>query len=191
MAFASHMHLRSPSSSTIVSNKRKFFQTVFDWKLWEKAARDPKMTTYLNQGVKAKMCETTPFVSAVGAQYIAALAKIELACDSIQEQGATLSTCIGLADGVIHPASDCDNHIAKSLLTDVSKIWSTMVIRATPFSSDLFQHTHPHHQVLFSSKPHRPGSHQWRPAQTMLATSARTPSRRPGRVLPGWRVLSL
>ena len=37
-------------------------QTVFDWKFWEKAARDPKMTAYLNHGVKAKMCETTPFV---------------------------------------------------------------------------------------------------------------------------------
>ena len=40
-------------------------QTVFDWNFWEKAAHDPKMTAYLNHGVKAKMCETTPFVNAV------------------------------------------------------------------------------------------------------------------------------
>ena len=74
-------------------------QTVFDWKFWEKAARDPKMTAYLNHGVKAKMCETTPYVNSVGTQYIAARAKIELACDSIREQGPALSTCIGLAHG--------------------------------------------------------------------------------------------
>ena len=30
-------------------------QTVFDWKCWEKAVRDPKTTAYLNRGVKAKM----------------------------------------------------------------------------------------------------------------------------------------
>ena len=41
-------------------------QTVFDWKFWEKAERDLKMSTYLNQGVKAKMCETTSFVNTAG-----------------------------------------------------------------------------------------------------------------------------
>ena len=46
-------------------------QTVFDWKLCEKAARDPKTTTYLNQGAKAKMRETTPFANTVGMQYTA------------------------------------------------------------------------------------------------------------------------
>ena len=51
---------------------------IFDWKVCEKAAQDPKMTTYLHQGVKAKMCETTPFANTVGTQYIAARAKIEL-----------------------------------------------------------------------------------------------------------------
>ena len=50
-------------------------QTVFDWKFWERAARDPKMTTYLKHGVKAKMCETTPFVNSVGSQYIASSGK--------------------------------------------------------------------------------------------------------------------
>ena len=51
-----------------------------------------------------------------------------------------------------------------------------MVMRTndvTPFSSDLFQQIHPHHQVLLSCKPHRPGCHQWRPAQTTLATEVR------------------
>ena len=74
---------------------------------------------------------------------------------------------------LIHPASDCDNHIAKALLTDVSNTWSTMVMRTTPFPTELFQQVHPHHQVLLSCKPHRPGCHQWRPAQTTLATEVR------------------
>ena len=58
-------------------------QTVFDWKVWEKAAHDPKMTRYLNQGVKAKTRETIPYVNTVGTQHFAARAKIELAleCD--------------------------------------------------------------------------------------------------------------
>ena len=64
------------------------------------------MTAFLNHGVKAKMCETAPYVNSVGTQYIAARAKVELACDSTQQQGLALSTCIGLADGVIHPATE-------------------------------------------------------------------------------------
>ena len=65
-------------------------QTVFDWKLWEKAARDPKMTAYLTHSVKAKMCETAPFVNSVGSQYITSRAQLELACDSIRRQGPAL-----------------------------------------------------------------------------------------------------
>ena len=38
--------------------------------------------------------------------------------------------------------------------------------------SDLFP-CHPHHQVLLSCKPHRPGCHQRRPAQTTLAEEVR------------------
>ena len=114
MAYASQMQFEVLRRA-LCHNKQNL-KPSFDWKFWEKAARDPKMTTYLNQGVKRRrMCETTPFVNTVGTQYIAARAKIELAWDSIREQGPALSTCIGLADGVIHPASDCDNHIAKPL----------------------------------------------------------------------------
>ena len=107
-----------------------------------------------------------------GTQYIAARAKIELACDSIREQGPALSTRIGLADRRIHQVSEYDNNIAKVLLTVLSNTWSTMVMRTTPFPSDLFQ-AHPHHQVLLSRKHHRPGCRQWRPAQTTLAEEAR------------------
>ena len=62
-------------------------QTIFDWQFWEKAARDPKMTAYLNHGVKAKMCETNPFVNNVGSQYVASRAQIEKACDSLRSMG--------------------------------------------------------------------------------------------------------
>ena len=43
-----------------------------------------------------------------------------------------------------------------------------MVMRTRQFSDDLFQHIHPHHQVLLSCKPHRPGCHQWRPLQQSI-----------------------
>ena len=45
----------------------------------------------LNHGVKAKMCETTPYVNSVGTQYIAARANIELACDSVRDRGLPLA----------------------------------------------------------------------------------------------------
>ena len=54
---------------------------VLDWKFWERATQDPKMTYYLKQGVKAKMCETTLFVNTLGTQYMAARARVELACE--------------------------------------------------------------------------------------------------------------
>ena len=84
MAYANQMQFEVLRRALWVQEAQP--QTVFDWKFWEKAARDPKMTAYLNHGVKAKMRETTPYVNSVGAQYIAARAKIELACDSIREQ---------------------------------------------------------------------------------------------------------
>ena len=157
-------------------------QTVFDWKFWEKAARDPKMSTYLDQGVKAKMFETTPFVNTVGTQHIATCAKIELACDFIREQDAALSTRIGLADGRMHPASDCDNTIAKTLLTDLSNTWSTMVMRTLRFHQTCSKKSI--HVIKFFCPAHRPGCPQWRPAQTMLGRrSVRTQRRCHCRVL--------
>ena len=71
-------------------------QAVFNWQFWERAAQDPKMTSYLTHGVKAKMCETTPFVNTVGAHYAASRAQIEQACDSLRQQGSSRVTTIGL-----------------------------------------------------------------------------------------------
>ena len=68
--------------------------TVFNRQFWEKAAHDSKMTSYLTQGVKAKMCETTPFVNTVGA--VASRAQLEQACDSLRQQGSSMKTTIGL-----------------------------------------------------------------------------------------------
>ena len=63
-------------------------------------------------------------------------------------------TSLGLADGRIHQVSECDNTIAKILLTDLADTWSTMVMRTTPFPVDLLKEVRPHYQVLLSSKPH-------------------------------------
>ena len=60
------------------------------------------MTPYLNHVVKAKMCETTPFVNTVGAHYVASRAHIEQACDSLRHQGQSMETKIGLSKGDIY-----------------------------------------------------------------------------------------
>ena len=85
MAFASHIQFKVLRRALWVQQTQP--QTVFDWKFWERAARDAKMTAFLNHGVKVKQCETTSFVNSVGSQYIAARAQVELACDSIRNQG--------------------------------------------------------------------------------------------------------
>ena len=64
------------------------------------------MTAHLNHGVKAKMCETTPFVNSVGAHYVASEAQIEQACDSLRSRGQSITTCIGLSKGLVHPIEE-------------------------------------------------------------------------------------
>ena len=117
---------------------------IFNWQFWERAAKDPEMTAYLTHGVKAKMCETTPFVNTVGAHYVASRAQLEQACDSLRQQGSSRVT---------------------TLLVPKAAIWSTMVMHTHPFTHDILQNVHPYHEVLLSCKPHRPGCHQWRPLQ--------------------------
>ena len=53
-------------------------------------------------------------------------------------------------------------------MVDVPGRWSAIVMRTNPFPSDLFKDTHLHHRVLLSTKPHRPGCHQWRPACSIM-----------------------
>ena len=163
MTYASQMQFEVLRRALWVQQAKP--QTVFDWKFWEKAAHDPKMTAYPNHGVKAKMCEMTPFVNTVGARYVASRAYIEQACDSLRSQGQSITTCIGLSKAVVYRMEESNEPIVKSLLKDVNNTWSTMVMRTRPFSEDLFQCTHPNHQVLLSCKPHRPGCLEWRPMQ--------------------------
>ena len=85
MAYASQMQFEVLRRALWVQTAHP--DTVFNWQFWESAAHDPKMTSYLSHGVKAKMCETIPFVNSVGAQYIASRAQIEKACDSLRQQG--------------------------------------------------------------------------------------------------------
>ena len=166
MAYASQMQFEVRRALWVQQARP---QTVFSWQFWEKAAHDPKMTAYLNHGVKAKMCETTPFVNTVGAHYVASRAHIEQACDSLRSQGQSMMTHIGLSKGDVYPLAESHQMIVDALLEHVNETWSTMVMRTQPFPDDLFQHVHPHHQVLLSCKPHRPGCHQWRPGPTPAA----------------------
>ena len=66
MAYASQMQFEVLRRALWV--QQAYPDTVFNWQFWEKAAHDPKMSSYLSHGVKAKMCETTPFVNSVGTQ---------------------------------------------------------------------------------------------------------------------------
>ena len=94
MAYASQMQFEVLRRALWVQQAHP--DTVFNWQFWERAAQDPKMTSYLFHGVKAKMYETTPFVNSVGTQYIASRAQIEKACDSLGQQGSSMKKAIGL-----------------------------------------------------------------------------------------------
>ena len=113
------------------------------------------------------MCETTPFVNTVGAHYVASRAQLEQACDSLRQQGSSRVTTIGLSkvDVCADMTESPSCTIAEALLVPKAAIWSTMVMHTHPFTHDILQHVHPHHEVLLSCKPHRPGRHQWRPLQ--------------------------
>ena len=165
MAYASHMQFEVLRRALWVQQAQP--QTVFNWQFWERAAQDPKMTSYLSHGVKAKMCETTPFVNTVGTHYMASRAQIEQACDSLRQQGSSQVSTIGLskvdvcASTTVTESPSCT--MVEALPVPKTAIWSTMVMHTSPFSSDILQKVHPHHEVLLSCKPHRPGCHQWRP----------------------------
>ena len=97
MAYASQMQFEVLRRALWVQQAHP--DTIFNWQFWERAAHDPKMTSYLSNGVKAKMCVTTPFVNSVGTQYIASRAQIEQACDSLRQQGESMYQSIGLWHG--------------------------------------------------------------------------------------------
>ena len=54
MAYASQMQFEVLRRALWAQQAKP--QTIFNWQFWERAAHDPKMTAYLNHGVKAKMC---------------------------------------------------------------------------------------------------------------------------------------
>ena len=104
-------------------------------------AQDPKMTSYLTHGVKAKMCETTPFVNTVGSHYVASRAQIEQACDSLRQQGSSKVSTIGLskvdvcASTTRTESPSCT--MVEALLVPKTAIWSTMVMH-TAYSTLTF-----------------------------------------------------
>ena len=147
-------------------------QRIFNWQFWERASHDPKMTSYLTHGVKAKMCETTPFANSVGTQYVASRAQLEQACDSLRQQGSSRKMAVGLSsDDVCAPttlAGSPSCTIVDALMVPPSAMWSTMVMHTHPFSRDLLQNVCPHHEVILSCKPLRPGCRQWRPLHSQV-----------------------
>ena len=123
----------------------------------------------MNHGVKAKMCETTPFVNTVGAHYVASRAQLEQACDSLRQQGSSRVTKIGLSKvDVCADMTESPRTIVEALMVPAAATWSTMVMHTHPFTHDILQNVHPYHEVLLSCKPHRPGCHQWRPMQQQI-----------------------
>ena len=170
MAYASQMQFEVLRRALWVQQAHP--DTVFDWQFWSKAAQDPKMTSYPSHGVKAKMCETTPFVNSVGTQYIASRAQIEQACDSLRQQGHSVCQSIGLTRDDLCPsttlASSTTRAIVEALVIPPDGMWSTLMLYTRPSPPDLLQHPRPYHEVLFSCKPHRPGCHQWKPMQVQV-----------------------
>ena len=164
MAYASQMQFEVLRRALWV--QQAYPDTVFNWQFWERAAHDPKMTSYLSHGVKAKMCETTPFVNSVGTQYIASRAQIERACDSLRQQGSSMKKTIGLTNvDMCTPTTVAESTpcaMVEALMIPPDALWSTLVMYTQPYPSDLLQQARPYHEVLFSCKPHQPGCHQWK-----------------------------
>ena len=153
MAYASQMQFEVLRRALLVQQAQP--QTVLNWQFWERAAHDPKMTAYVTHGVKAKVCETTPFVNTVGAHYVASKAQLELACDSLRQQGSSRVTTIGLSKvEVCADMTESPSTIAEALLVPEAAIWSTMVMHTHPFTKDILQKVHPYYEVLLSCKPH-------------------------------------
>ena len=118
------------------------------------------MSYYFNQGVKAKMCKTTPFVNTLGTLYMAARARAELACDKIREQGQAQHTKFGTCKTVNDIS--LDKIEAQNLLADVHSYWNALLMRTPPFPSDVFHQVFPCHKIMMSTKPHRQGCHVWK-----------------------------
>ena len=170
MAYASQMQFEVLRRALWV--QQAYQDTIFNWQFWKRAAQDPKVTSYLSHGVKAKMCETTPFVNTAGTEYIASRAQIEQACDSLRQQGSAIKKTIGLtnvdlcAPTTLTESTPCA--IVEALKIPHDALWSTLVMYTQPYPSDLLQHVRPYHEVLFSCKSHQPGCHQWKPMHLQL-----------------------
>ena len=114
MAYASQMQFEVLRRALWVQPAHP--DTVFNWQFLERAAQDPKMTSYLSHGVKAKMCETTPFVNSVGTQYIASRAQIEQACDSLRQQGSSMHKSIGLTRDDLCPPTTLAGFTSRTIV---------------------------------------------------------------------------
>ena len=160
MAYASQMQFEVLRRALWVQQAQP--QTVFNWQFWERAAQDPKMTSYLTHGVKAKMCETTPFVNTVGAHYVASRAQIEQACDSRKQQGNSKVLPLAFLRLMYVPPRHWRSFPPAPLLRRCSclrvqsgVLWSCTLAHSPLTSCRIFIHIM---KCCFSCKPHRPGT---------------------------------
>ena len=125
-----------------------------------KSGSGSKMTSYLQQGVKASMCENTPFVNTLGTHDIAA--RVELICDKLRDSRTEPMPKYGTHDKVFTDVPRDKVMIVQKLLAHVSDYLSTVIMRTPPYPPGLFRQTHPFHKVILSTRPHRTGCHVWR-----------------------------
>ena len=134
MAYASQMQFEVLRRAFWVQQARP--NVVFGWKFWEKAAQYPKMTSYLNQGVKAKMCEAVPFVNSMASQYVAARARVELACDAPPQSDVLQVAQYGIHERVIKDIPVDKFRAVKDLLQELEDTLTTLKLRSPPYPAD-------------------------------------------------------
>ena len=130
MAYASQMQLKELRRALWVQQAQP--QTVFTWKFWERAAQDPKMTSYRTYGVKGRMCETTPFLNTVERTMLRPGLSLS------RQQGSSKVSTIGLYKGDMCTSTTLTESpscaMVEVLLVPKTAIWRTMVTH-TPVQS--------------------------------------------------------
>ena len=145
-------------------------EVQFNWAFWKKAAMDPKMTSYLREGILAKTCEVEPYISTLGHQYRLARMKVEELCMSIREHCPT--TC---SYGLNSPTDEktggqipSEYQSALHTLLDQSQhLLSDVVVHRPPLQLQWLSAVQPYHQIMMSKCPHKMGCHEWIPVQSV------------------------
>ena len=137
---------------------------VFDWKFGEKAVQDPKMTSCLTQGAKAKICEAVPYVNSMGSQYAAAPARVELGWDALRHSRMLQVAQYGIHERVIKDILEDKIRAVKELLQDREDTPTSLSLISCAghrCQRSYSQDTQMHDKVLLSAR----GCHVWMDAK--------------------------